>query len=367
MKLLVCAPEYPPDYSAGIGNVAYNVVEQLKKKGVECTICSPDGDIKLGSSKMIEKAGILGLLYYWHRVSKYFKEDYFDAAWLHGPLFFKNPFKHFLVTIHTTYCGCSKKLNPKVYYKIVSKIERYCLNKIDGKARFSAISQQVCKELEVIGIDRQRITYIQNGADTELFKPSDAKKVLRKKFGIPEDNLIILSIGRLTEAKEPLKLIEVFSTIEKEMEDVTLVVAGEGELLERTKDFVRQKKLKSVIFLGYVDHEKDAPELYACSDYYIMTSKYEGMPLTLLEAMASGLPCIVSDIPNLRIVEDANCGIFVDFNDEEKAAQEIIRYLEGDNLEHSKNAREYAVSNLNWKILAERYLAEFEKIWIVEV
>jgi len=294
------------------------------------------------------------------------KKTIFDAAWLHGPLFFKNPFKHFLVTTHTTYCGCSYRLNPKVYYKIVSKIERYCLNKIDGKARFSAVSQSVCKELEEIGIDRQRIAYIPNGADTEQFKPSDDKKLLRKKFGIPEDNLIILSIGRLTEAKEPLKLIEVFSVIEKEMEDVTLVVAGRGELLERTEAFVRQKKLKNVIFLGYVDHEKDAPELFACSDYYIMTSKYEGMPLTLLEAMASGLPCIVSDIPNLRIVEDANCGIVVDFRDTEKAAKEIRWYLKGDNSEHSKNAREYAVNNLSWKILAERYLAEFEKIWIVE-
>jgi glycosyltransferase involved in cell wall biosynthesis len=361
MKLLICVSEYPPDYSAGIGNVAYNVVERLKKKGIECTVCSPNADIKLGSSWMIAKFGRLGLLYYWHQVSKYFKkraEDY-DLVWLHNPLFIKNsPFKNSLVTMHITAHGQIIQriysLHIHIYKKVSSLIERHSLNKIK-KARFTAVSQQVCKELEEIGINKERITYIPNGVDTEQFKPSNDKKLLRKKFKIPENDLIFLSLGRLTEAKQPQKLIEVFSEIEKEKKDVSLVIAGEGELLEKTRKFVRQKRLKKVRFLGYVD-EKDKPDLYACSNYYIITSKYEGQPLTLLEAMASGLPCIVSDIPNLRIVEDANCGIIVNFNDEENATQEMISYLEGDNSEDSKNAREYAVNKLDWEIIAEKYL-----------
>ena len=370
MKLLICTPEYPPDYSAGIGNVAYNVVEQLKKKGVECTVCSPNGDIKLGSSKMIAKMGIIGLLYYWHQVSKYFKgqENDFDTIWLHNPLFLRDgSFQRSLITMHSTAYGLAvQKINPKIYYKIASKIERYCLNKMNEKARFTAVSTQVCKELEEIGISKQKITYIPNGVDTKLFKPSasDDKKSLRKKFGIPEEDLIILSLGRLTEVKQPQKLIEVFSLIEKEIKDVTLVIAGKGELLGKTKDFVKQKKLDNVIFLGYVDHEKEAPDLYACSDYFIISSKYEGGEpvLTVAEAMASGLPCIASNIPNLRLVEDANCGIMVDFNDVEKAADEIVEYLKRDNLEHAKNARKYAINNLDWKIIAGMYLEEFERI-----
>lgn len=71
---------------------------------------------------------------------------------------------------------------------------------------------------------------------------------------------------------------------------------------------------------------------------------------------------VVSNIPNLRIVEDANCGIIVDFNDVEKAIEEIIKYLKGDNSDHSKNAREYALKNLDWRIIAEKYLSEFEKV-----
>ena len=368
MKLLICMSEYPPDYSAGIGNVAYNVVERLWRMRVECTVCSPNAGIKLGSSKMIDKFGILGLLYYWHQVSKYFKKrarDY-DLVWLHNPLFLKNnPFKNALVTMHVTAYGqIIHKIYPlhlHIYKKISSKIERYRINKMNEKTRFTAVSPQVCKELEEIGVNKERITYIPNGVNTERFKPSDNKILLRQKFNIPRDNLVILSLGRLSDQKQPQKLIEVFLVIEKEMEDVTLAIAGKGGLLEKTKALVRQKNLKNVRFLGYVD-EKDKPYLYACSDYYIMTSKYEGQPLTLLEAMASGLPCIVSDILNLRIVEDANCGIIVDFDDVGKATTEIIGYLGRDNLEHSKNAREYAVNNLDWGIIAGKYLEEFEKV-----
>lgn len=372
MKLLICTSEYPPEYSSGIGNVAYNAVEQLKKMGVACTICSPNGDIKLGSSRMIEKYAILGLLYYWHQVSKYFKkraEDY-DLVWLHNPLFIKNsPFKNSLVTIHVTAYGqVVHKIYPlylHIYKKISSKIGRHCLNKMNKKTRFTAVSPQVCKELEEIGISKERMTYIPNGVDIELFKPSNDKKLLRRKFGIPEEHLIILSLGRLSRAKQPLKLIEVFSEIEKELQEVTLVIAGEGELLDKTEGLAKQKELKNVIFLGYVDHEKEAPDLYACSDYFIISSNYEGggPTLTVAEAMSSGLPCIVSYIPSLRFIEGAKSGIVVDFNNKEKAAADMVEYLHRDNSEQSKNAREYAVNNLDWEIIAGRYLEEFQRCY----
>lgn len=364
LNLLVCTTEYPPNDSSGIGNVAYNVVEQLKKMNIDCTVCSPTGsDINLGSSRLIKKFGIVGLLYYWYPVYKHFKKNDFDVVWLHNPLFLNNnPFQRSLITVHTTHYGkMIQRLNPKIYYKIASKIERHCLNKIDEKVRFTAVSLQTCKELEEIDINKERITYVPNGVNTNLFKPTNNKAALRKKFNIPKDDFIILSLGRLTEAKQPLKLIEVFSMIEKEIKDITLVIGGKGELLDKTKGLAKQKNLKKVRFLGYVD-EKDKPDLYACSDFYIITSNYEGQPLTVLEAMSSGLPCIVSNIPNLRIVEDANCGIIVDFGDIGKAAEKITEYFGKDKSEHSKNAREYALNNLDWKIIAGRYLEEFEKV-----
>lgn len=362
MKLLICVSEFPPINSSGIGNVVYEVINKLKLKGIECIICSPTGpDIKLGSSLMIQKFGIIGLLYFWYQVSKYFKQNDFDLVWLHSPLFVKkNPFNRSLITVHTTYYGYFiQRFSPKIYYEIAMNIERYCLNKLCGQERFTAVSPNVCKELEEIGINKEKIIYIPNGVDVEVFKPSISKKLARKNFGIPEDDKLILSIGRLTEMKQPFKLIEVFSVIEKKMKNINLVIAGKGELLNEIKKFIIQNKLLKVNFVGYVDPEKKST-LYGCSDFYIMTSKYEGQPLTLLEAMSSGLACIVSDIPNLRIIEDAKCGIIVNFLDVEKASQKIIEYIKQDNSNHAKNARKYAEENLDWEIIARKYLVELK-------
>ncbi|MBU3967375.1 MAG: glycosyltransferase family 4 protein, partial [Euryarchaeota archaeon] len=222
MKILICSQEYPPEYSSGIGNVAYNIVEQLKKKGHDCVVCSPSGpDIKLGSSTLIEKFCIAGLLYYWIRVSDYFKEDSFDfdLVWLHNPLFLlKNPFKRSLVTIHSSYHALAIIGGyPKSYYKIAAKIEKYCLNKI-SEMHFSRVSTSGCDELKEIGLDEKRITYIPNGVNTNKFKPVSNKRILRKRLGLSEDNLILLSVGRLVYNKQPHKLLDVFSIIEKEIE-----------------------------------------------------------------------------------------------------------------------------------------------------
>ncbi len=145
------------------------------------------------------------------------------------------------------------------------------------------------------------------------------------------------------------------------IEKSTLIIAGKGNKLNQLKEYAANKNISNIKFMGFIDDDY-LPSLYSCSNYFLMTSEYEGQPLTLLEAMASGLPCIVSEIPNLRIVEKADCGIVVDFSHVEKAAHKIIDYINQDNSEHGKNGRKYAEEYLDWSIIAEKYLKQFEEM-----
>ena len=348
MKLLICAMEYPPEGS-GIGNVVHNVAIHLKKMGIECRICSPSGpDISLGSKELIQRYGFFGIVFFWYKVSQFLKREDYDCVWVHNPYFiFQFPFSQGISTIHTTYYGVwhnhiGNTGSLHFYNKIASIIERYCLLKTSKVSLFTCVGRPVCHELEMIGIKNDQIRYIPNGVDVNRFKSYENKKEFRKKHGIPEADIVLLSVGRLTPQKRPYILIEVFSLIEKQTSNLTLCFAGKGELLEETKNLVKQRGLKKVIFLEYVE-EENLPRLYSSSDYYIMASKYEGAPLTLYEAMASGLPCIVSDITNLDLVTKSNCGIVVNFDNSAVAAKEILTYIDENHSEHAKNARDFAV------------------------
>ena len=362
MRLLVCTTEYFP-HGAGIANVVYNVVERLKERGVECTVCSPRGpDIRLGSWPLIERTGVLGLLDYWYRVSRHFNENDYDAAWLQNPFIVtENPFTRSLVTMHSTYSGSSARrvgdLPIHLYESVVARIERTCLTRMPPTTFFTGVGQPVREELAGIGVAPDRISYIPNGVDVRRFSPSRDTTGIRERFGIPDGGLLLLSVGRLTPAKQPFTLLEAFSHLEKRRRDVTLCIAGGGELLEAAKSQAQRLGLQNILFLGNVDHVRDLPDLYACANYYIMASKYEGgmPPLTLAEAMASGLPCIVSGIPNLGIVRDADAGVTIDFEDAERAGTEILRYLDEGHPDHAANARRYAVERLDWEVLSGRY------------
>jgi glycosyltransferase involved in cell wall biosynthesis len=364
LKILVCTSEYYPQGS-GIANVAYNVVEKLKEKGITCEVCSPVGpDIKLGSEI---KYGRMSLLRFWNKVRKHFKDsgDDYDIVWLHNPLFIgKIPFDNCLVTVHTTPHGqVAEKVYPwhlHVYKKIVSHIDEYCLKKFKKDTYFTAVDPTVLTEMVKLGIPKDHIQYIPNGVDIDLFKVRK-KDSLKQELDLPLDKEIILSYGRISDQKRPMELIELFAQISQEINNTILVFAGDGELLPRARKMVETKNLQNIKFLGYIDHKKVAPKLLSASDYYILISKYEGQPLTLLEAMASGLKCIVSDIPNLQmIIDDADCGISLDIQGE-SVPKQIIEYLESDNMQDGKNARSYAVENFDWEIIADKYLDEFKK------
>ena len=157
MRLLVCTSEYYPSGS-GIANVVYNVIERLKKQGVECTVCSPTGpDITLGNAKLIEMFGFIGLAYYWYQVSRFFRNTDYDSIWLHNPYFIgHNPFSRSVITMHSTYYGLSlhgvgNTRFLEIYNKIISIIERYCLIKISKTAIFTGVGPSVCEELVKIG------------------------------------------------------------------------------------------------------------------------------------------------------------------------------------------------------------------------
>ena len=187
--------------------------------------------------------------------------------------------------------------------------------------------------------NRSRV--ITNGIDLKLYQNPESGDKLRSAIGVLEDEVVLMFLGRLEEQKGPDILLEAFHEIEKDLGNIKLLIVGEGPQ--------KDKLLQQAEVAGVLDHVKflgwreDIPDLLNTADVFILPSRYEAFPYVLLEAMASGLPCIASgvgDIP-LIIQPDLN-GILVPPNDAKALSKTIQLLIQNETLrrELGKTARE---------------------------
>lgn len=150
-----------------------------------------------------------------------------------------------------------------------------------------------------IGIDLE--TYAAHSAAADL-KTTCGKEALCKKYRIPDKARILLSVGELNKGKNHKLAIEALAALHKQ--DVYYLICGQGILREELWRFAEQMGVGSRVRLpGY---QEEMPYIYQGADIFVFPSKREGMPAALMEAMAAGMACAVSDIRgNRELIEDS--------------------------------------------------------------
>lgn len=170
--------------------------------------------------------------------------------------------------------------------------------------RFHAITNAVAKEgVEVLGIDRSRITVIPRGRNAKSFGESTAerKKAVRSGLNISPDTPVVLNIGRQDTQKAQADLIRAFAVVVTQLPDALLLIAGrEGDASSEIQRALDESGImNSVRLLG---HRTDIPDLLVAADVFVFPSHYEGLGGSLIEAMALGVPIIGSDAPAIAEV-----------------------------------------------------------------
>ena len=138
-------------------------------------------------------------------------------------------------------------------------------------------------------------TVLKNGIITDRFKFSEkTREIKRKEFGIDDSTRLIGTIGRMVENKNQIRLLEIFKKLVSADDKSVLMIVGEGPLESKLKTMARKLKLENrVIFTG---PRTDANELLMSMDCFVLPSLSEGLGIVLIEAQATGLPCVFSDI-----------------------------------------------------------------------
>ena len=139
-----------------------------------------------------------------------------------------------------------------------------------------------------------KFVVLPNAIDTDAYVFSDDKRILiRKELGLPENAFVIGHVGRFSKVKNHRFIIELCELVLKQNRNTYVLFVGQGDLLEETREIVMKKHLENVIkFLGL---RNDVPDLMQAMDVFVLPSLYEGLPVSVIEAQASGLPCIISE------------------------------------------------------------------------
>lgn len=353
MRLLIVTSEYvnlSADHKrgSGIARVVYEAAEELKTRGVEVEICSPEGpQIVVPTTGM---PGRIGLLFFWQKALGKLESvdaDY-DAIWLHNPILLTRYArkKPMVATVHSTSLGKTRQFRSLFFsgYVFVTSVLEVWSNRAISKSGFevTCVSNSVCNELINIGPEKKRI--VRNGSIFPLISkpiPRAAASGNTAKF---------LYVGRLDKIKNPRRIIRLYQSIKKKVEGCSLVIIGDGPEYSSLK---AENKDSTIVFKGFLAHDDILP-YYDESDYFFMASIYEGCPLTLLDAVNRGLRCIVPNIPSLSFVEEMGLGKCYDNNNDDLASKQLIEYVR----QNAGKPRENRV-DFTWKPAVDSYMSLF--------
>jgi glycosyltransferase involved in cell wall biosynthesis len=193
------------------------------------------------------------------------------------------------------------------------------------------VSERLLGECRNAGISANKSRLIHNGIDTQTCRRKLARKVAKRKLGIPADTLLIGSVGRLSDEKGYDLLIQAVLQLIARGQDHRLHIAGEGPAREKLERLIASTGSEERIKL--LGHVADPSELFQALDVFALSSLTEGLPNCLLEAMALEAPVVATRVGGVpALVIDGETGISVEPGDVTVLAAGIARMCKEESL-----------------------------------
>lgn len=178
-------------------------------------------------------------------------------------------------------------------------------------------------------VAEDRVAVVFNGAPLDEFapRPRDEGYAVRSELGIPMDAAVVTTIGRLNAQKGHETLIEAAGSVVARAAGTKFLIVGDGDLQKPLKAQAAALGIQeSVVFAG---HRRDIPEILAATDVLCISSNYEGTPLVLFEAMASGKAIVSTAVDGCReVIQDRRTGLLVPPKDPDALGMALLKVIE---------------------------------------
>ena len=204
-----------------------------------------------------------------------------------------------------------------------------------------------------------RFFIIKNAINTDEYKADgNVRNQYREELGIDENVIVYVHVGRLHEAKNHIFLLELFDEIVKKNPKAVLLLVGDGELRNQIVEKINKLDLsRNVIMMGA---RKDVANILKASDCFLFPSNWEGLPVTVVEAQAAGLPCFISD----RITDEVNITSLVKKLPIDQGTKCWIDAIESDDLKKQDVIRQICEAGFDIKQSTEWLQNFYEEIYV---
>ena len=238
-----------------------------------------------------------------------------------------------------------------VFHSYFSRLKSWCFMAIEMgltllTTRIITISPHQQEEIAACIYAERKIEVIRLGFDLSKFLRPFDKEAALKRLGLPSGKEIIGCVGRLTAVKNLALFVEVAETLSQRREDALFVVVGDGSEREMLQNMVRDKGLQDrVLFLGW---QTEIETVYKAIDLLVLTSKNEGTPVAVIEAMASGCPVVAAPVGGVvDLIEHGVTGFLADIEDSGDFVKKVEQILERPELRQrlAEGAREFVTSH----------------------
>lgn len=230
--------------------------------------------------------------------------------------------------------------------------------------RFIAVSDDLAGFISArIGIPASGIMTLPNGIDTDRFTPSPREPGLRAVLGLEADDYVLIVVAALFEMKGHRDLLQAVGLLRDEMPDLRVLLVGDGSYRTSLEALVGELHIDDRV--GFLGHRNDIPDLLRLSDLFVLPSYSEGMPISILEAMASGVPVVATNVGGVgEVITSGITGHLVAPGDPAALAGKIVechRHPEA-MAAMAENARASVVERFSMKTMMARYKALYREL-----
>jgi glycosyltransferase involved in cell wall biosynthesis len=206
------------------------------------------------------------------------------------------------------------------------------------------------------------VTYL--GVDTEHFRPAESRSAARARLRLPKSGVCIATVCRLHRDKGVGHLISAFERLCSSAGDAWILIVGDGPAKEELEAQAERLGVRPRVFFVGPQPHADVRNWLQAADVFVLPSRKEGLPNSILEAMAAGLPVVATDVGGIGEAVTRSCGRLVPYSDVPALAEALRRLIDSPELRSSQGqaARSRAVETFGWAASAARLIGVYRSV-----